>query len=205
MTLSRNDKPWRLSMMPGVLLALLASCWAPAWASPDTVTLRDGRVAEGKVLELDGRRLVLETETGERRAFSRADLASIVFGQEEPPPVVVRVRVFSADDEVRVYVDGEPAASPDELRRGWVDIAPLLHDGANEIYAEVLNRGKVWAYRWVIEAGGERTTFSCGIPHRSGCTAGDLSPTAQGTLPGGKAWLYLHRRDGEVSVEKEQE
>lgn len=200
MTLSRNDKSWRLPVM----LAVLAFAAMPAWASPDEVTLRDGRVTLGRVLELDGQRLVLETESGERRAFPRAELASIVFGEDAAPPVVVRVRVFSADDEVRIYVNGEPAASPDELRRGWVDIGSLLHDGANEIYADVINRGKVWAYRWVIEAAGERTSFACGIPHRSGCTAGGTSPTAQGTLPGGKAWLYLHRGDGDVSVQKEE-
>ncbi|MDQ7006544.1 MAG: hypothetical protein Q9Q40_04890 [Acidobacteriota bacterium] len=185
-----------------LLLALLFGGFVPA--DGDRVTLRDGDEVVGKVLELDSQRLLLELPDGRRRHIPRVEVLSIVFGESSAPPVVVRVRVFSADDEVRIFANDEEVAPADTLRGSWVDLSQALHDGANEIYAEVSNRTNVWAYRWVIDAGGRRTTFACGIPHRSGCSSQGRDPRARGTMDAGRAWIYLHRREGTVEVEVEQ-
>ncbi len=111
--------------------------------------------------------------------------------------------MFSADDEVRIFIDGQEIATPRELEAGWVDISSLVRDGANEITAEVENRRGVWAYRWVLEAGGEKTTFECGRANRNGCTAGGLDPGEIGVHSAGSAWLYVHRETGEAKVQRE--
>ncbi|HHN74328.1 MAG TPA: hypothetical protein ENK10_03785 [Acidobacteria bacterium] len=199
--MSRIDNLGRLA---GVWLVVALLLGVSALADDDRVTLRSGDEIAGKVLELDSQRLLMELPDGQRRHIPRAEVQSIVFGEEQAPPVVVRVKVYSADDEVRVFVNGEEVASSDELRGSWVDISESLHDGANEIRAEVSNRTNVWAYRWVIDAGGQRTTFACGIPNRSGCSSQGRDPRALGTMDAGRGWIYLHRREGTVEVETEQ-
>ncbi len=185
-----------------VLLLFALVLPATVLAEMDQVTLRDGSEIVCRVLDLSKQRLTIEHEDGGHETIPRSSVAAIRFGEDVLPPIKVRVRVFGADDKVRIYVDGDEVASPGELKAGWVDLGPFLHDGANEINAEVENERNVWAYRWVLEAGTQRETFQCGIPRKSGCRAEGRSDRAFGVFPAGRAWIYVHHREGTAEIER---
>ena len=198
---------WFLPVSLFLLLVLVAGP-VPAWAgqAPDRVVLRDGSELAGWVVSLDRELLVMELPGDERREIPRREVARIELGEEELPPLRARVRVYAADDEVHLYLDGREIASPGELAAGWFDLAPLLADGTNELTAEVVNVSGPWAYRWVLDVGGKRTTFACGLAGKSGCRRGEgATGRERGTFFAGRAWLYVHRADGSIDVEIEQE
>lgn len=198
------DASMRFSRLP--LRAVLCACALvfPAALAVDTVVLRDGSEIEGQVVSLDAGRLVVDLTDGSRKSFARADVQSIEFGEREMPPIKARVMVNESDDEVRLYLDGREIASPGELQAGWIDIAPLLAEGANQITAEVLNQAGTWSYRWTIEAGGQRHVFSCGLRGKTGCMREGGTGQERGTMTAGRAWVYLKRRAGEVKLQAEE-
>lgn len=169
----------------------------------DRVVLRDGSELQARVIELTSENLVLEPQGGGRKMIPRRELLRIEFGEQAIPPIKVRVRVFEADDEVRLTLDGSPLATPAELIGGWVDLADKLRDGANLLEAEVENTAGMWAYRWTLEAAGQTKTFACGLTGRSGCRREGGSGTERGSFPAGKVWLYYHRNSGSLRIEVE--
>lgn len=195
----------------GVCLALAALAPTPfvlapaarAVASlPDVVTLRDGSEVRCRVLEVDARRVLVESEAGAQVPYPRADVVRIEFGQAAPPPIVARVKVVDADDDLRLYLDGAEIGTPAELRGAGFDLAPLLREGPNVLEARVTNDSGTWAYRWTLEAGAHREVFSCGLAFKSGCRQGGRSGSERGTFEAGKVYLYVHRSSGEVKVQK---
>ncbi len=199
--MSRYVECQGLRALISCLLVVFAASLGLAWAELDLVVLVDGSEVNCRVLGLDAKLLTIEREDGRHEKIAREKLVSITFGEGEAAPISARVRVLAADDLVRIYLNGQEVASAAELRAGWVDLAPLLGEGPNELYAEVSNETNLWAYRWVLEANGRRETFQCGLVHKSGCRAEGRSDRALGTFPAGRAWLYVHRRSGEVTIE----
>jgi hypothetical protein len=196
----RDRNFWRCGA--ALLAALMAAIGGAAAAELDLVILRDGSEIECRVVELSRDRLTVDTPDDRRRTYAREEVEAIEFGDPAPPKLRARVQVMEADDEVRLYLDGEEIASPSELEAGWFDLDPLLGEGANRLRAEVTSRRGYWAYRWVLEVQGERETFSCGIPNKSGCTRDGTSGKEHGTFPAGSVWLYVDRRSGSVDVDR---
>lgn len=174
----------------------------PAALCADLLVLRDGSEVRGRLVQVDAHRVLFAREEGGEVSFSRARVARIEFG-EAPASLRARVHVLEGDDEVRLFLDGAELAAPATLEKGWFDLAPLLKDGPHQLTAEVTNRTAFWAYRWVLEAGTETFDFACGLARKSGCTAGGRDPREKGTMPAGKAWLFVHRESGEIRVETE--
>jgi hypothetical protein len=108
---------------------------------------------------------------------------------------------MAADDEVTLKLDGIVIASPAEARAGWIDLAQRLADGANHLTAELRNTAGTWAYRWVLEAGSETRSFSCGMPGRSGCRRGGTTGLERGSFAAGGVWIYYHRETGELALQ----
>lgn len=170
-------------------------------AELDLVFLRDGSEIECRVIELDRDRLTIEIPGEDRRrSYPRDEVEAIEFGTPAPPELRARVQVIESDDEVRLYLDGREVASPSELEAGWFDLGPLLAEGANQLTGEVTNRRGSWAYRWVLEVEGERHSFACGIPKKSGCRRHGGTGKERGTHDAGSVWLYVDRRSGSVEV-----
>lgn len=190
----------RPSFVASVTLLLCVFLSVPVLAV-DAVVLTDGSEYEGTVISLDKDRLIFDLFDGTRKKFPRRDLSAIYFSEEEKPkPIDVKVRVLAEDDEVMIFLNEEPIATAAELTSSWISIGERLGEGSNRIRAEVQNKTSFWAYRWVIEAGGERYTFSCGLPRKSGCTQDGASGNEKGTMPAGAGWIYVHRNDGSVEV-----
>lgn len=181
-------------------LLLIWGCSAALAA--DVLVLKDGSEIKGKLVDVDAHRVLFQHEDGRQEPFPRSRVARIEFGSE-PIPLRVRVRVDDADDEVHLFLDGTEIGTPSQLEKGWFDLSPLLQDGPHQLTGEVANKTAFWAYRWVLEAGGQSFAFACGLAHKSGCTTGGRDPREQGTMPAGKAWLFVHRDTGEVRVEVE--
>lgn len=199
--MSRNRK-----VLGSVLAFLILLCGPTEWAAapaPDKVLLRDGSEIPCRLISVDDRQVLIERGNGDQSRFDRKDVRRIEFGEVEVPRIVARVRVFDGDDQLRLILDGLEVAKPDVLRTGWVDLAPLLKDGANLLTAEVLNEKGTWSYRWVLEAGTAREVFACGLPGKTGCTQDGFIGRETGTLPAGKVWIFVHRSSGEIRVQRE--
>lgn len=188
-----------LAAIPSAPRAALAE---EARAAADRVTLADGSELLGRVVSLDAHVLVVEVE-GARRTVARRDLLRIELGEAPPPPLVARVKVAEADDEVRLLLDGEDIAPPAQLRAEWFDLMSLLDDGPHHLTAEVVNQRGIRAWRWVLEVGGKKETFACGLTGRSGCTADGRPADAQGTFPAGGVRLYVKLSEGTIEVERD--
>jgi hypothetical protein len=202
MSLFRNavfTASWR-----AVALAAVSLCLAgPSWAV-DLVVLRDGSEFEGKLVSVDRSRAVLEFSDGSRETFERAELARIEFGEEELPDLFARVLVQDSDDVLRLFLNGEEVAAPADLEGRWFDLAPLLIEGANLLTAEVENQAGTWSYRWLVQAGKDRASMTCGLRGKSGCTRLGGNGREQGTMPAGKVWIYVERSAGEAVIEVEE-
>jgi hypothetical protein len=185
-------------MLAGCLLLLGAA----SAVELDLVILRDGSEIECRVVELDRDRLKIEMPDDRVRHISRDELRAIEFGDPAPPELRAKAQVLEADDEVRLYLDGVELASPSELEAGWFDLGPHLAEGANQLTAEVTNNRGVWAYRWIVEVEGERYSFSCGIPNKSGCREQGGTGKERGTFPAGSLWLYVDRATGSIDVDR---
>jgi hypothetical protein len=183
-------------------LAAHASPAAEARDTADRVTLADGSELVGRVVSLDAYVLVVEVE-GARRTVQRRDVRRIEFGDAPPPPLVARVKVAEADDAVRLLLDGEEIAPPAQLRAEWFDLMTLLDDGPHHLTAEVVNQRGMRAWRWVLEVGGKKETFACGLTGRSGCTADGKPADAQGTFPAGGVWLHVKLSEGIIEFERD--
>ncbi|MBP7149036.1 MAG: hypothetical protein KBD01_16020 [Acidobacteria bacterium] len=193
--MSRTDN----AVLP-FIVATLFSCVLPASAGQfDVLVLRDGSELTGRLLELDAQRAVFELEGGARETIARTQIRRVEFGDVAAAPLKVRVQVIEADDEVRLYLDGAEIAPAAELKGGPFDLAPLLKEGPNRITAEALNQAGPWAYRWMLEAGGRKHVFACGLAGKSGCTKGG-DARQKGVMPAGGAWVFVHRETGEVTV-----
>ncbi len=202
----RSSPPRRRSLLLAAIPLLLLALATLAAASTDRVFLRDGSELEGTVVSLDRELLVLDLPREGRRKIPRREVAKIEFGEEEAPPLDARVRVLAADDELHLYLDGRELAAPAELEAEWFDLAPHLADGANELTAEVVNVSGPWAYRWVLRVGGRKYTFACGLAGKTGCRRGEgATGREKGTFFAGRAWLYVHRSDGSIDVQVEEE
>jgi hypothetical protein len=208
MSRSRNRTLIRGGLLALGLAAAIASAQhvAPAAevrAAADRVTLADGSEFAGRVVSLDAHALVIEIG-GARRTIARADVRRIELGETAPPPpLVARVKVADADDEVRLLLDGKEIAPPAQLRAEWFDLTPLLGDGPHRLTAEVTNRRGLRAWRWLLEAGGKKETFACGLTGHSGCTADGRAADAQGTFPAGGVWLYVKLSEGRIELERD--
>ncbi len=198
----RNPPLVRLS---GSWLAflLLVTFASPLGAAPvDRVTLRSGERIEGRVISLDER--TLRVEVGSRaREFARGEVERIELGEAPPPPIEAKVRVVESDDEVRLFLDGVELAPASQLKAEWFDLAPLLGDGPHHLTAEVINRRGPRAWRWVLEAGGRREVFACGLAGKSGCDRDGSGPFDLGTFPAGGARLYVSHREGRIEVARD--
>jgi hypothetical protein len=197
-----RDALFRLGTVVTILVGLICaeSAGLSIAAELDRVFLRGGGEIACRVVSLDGRYLKIEEPGSRQRAISREEVEAIEFGAPDPPEISVRVMVLDADDQVRLYLDGEEIASPAALEAGWIDLAPLLRDGGNQLTAEVSNAKNEWAYRWAVEVNGKRHAFACGIPHRSGCKDQGGTGTERGTFPAGSVWLFVDRASGKVEV-----
>lgn len=207
------SRPGNRAPIFGVLLALgVASATAsaprqalaaePRAATADRVTLADGSEFLGRVVSLDSHALIVEV-SGARRTVPRPDVRRIEFGEAPPPPLVARVKVAEADDEVRLLLDGNEIAPPAQLRAEWFDLTTLLGDGPHHLTAEVVNGRGLRAWRWVLEAGGQKETFACGLTGRSGCAQDGQPADAQGIFPAGGAWIYVNLSEGRIEVERD--
>lgn len=186
-----------------VLLALVPLARAgQAPPTVDRVVLVDGSEYTGRVVALDAHTLAIEID-GARRTFPRRDVRRIELGDAPPPPLVARVKIAEADDELRLLLDGKEVAPPAQLRAEWFDLAPLLGDGPHHLTAELTNRRGTRAWRWVLEAGGKKESFACGLVGRSGCTADGQKADAQGTFPAGGVWLYVKLSEGRIEIERD--
>ncbi len=207
MSRSRKRTPLRAAQLAllaatAVLAAPTATAANDARPAGDRVALADGSELSGQVVSLDAHALVIEVD-GARRTVPRREVLRIELGETPPPPLVARVKVAEADDEVRLLLDEREIASPAQLRAEWFDLAPLLGDGPHHLTAEVTNRRGLRAWRWVLEAGGKKETFACGLTGRSGCTADGQPANAQGTFPAGGVWLYVKRAEGRIEIERD--
>jgi len=207
MSRSRNRAPILAGWLALGLAAAIATAPHEAHAAElpaaaDRVTLTDGSELLGRVVSLDAHVLVVEI-SGARRTVPRRDVRQIELGDAPPPPLAARVKVAEADDEVRLLLDGKEIAPPAELRAEWFDLTTLLGDGPHHLTAEVVNRRGMRAWRWVLEAGGKKETFACGLTGRSGCTADGKAADAQGTFPAGGVWLYVKQSEGTIAVERD--
>jgi len=191
-----------LGVVPAIASAPRGSFAAEARDAADRVTLADGSELAGRVVSLDAHVLVVEV-AGARRTVARRDVLRIELGEAPPPPLVARVKVAEADDEVRLLLDGEEIAPPAQLRAEWFDLMTLLGDGPHHLTAEVVNQRGLRAWRWVLEAGGKKETFACGLTGRSGCTVDGKPADAQGTFPAGGVWLYVKLSEGTIELERD--
>lgn len=198
--MSRIGERFRLAAFL-VILAMAST----ASLALDLVVLRDGSELRGTVVSLDRGRLVLDRDDGKRESVDRIDVRRIEFGEVDAPPIKARVIVNEGDDEVRLFLDGKEFAQPAELEAGWFDISPLLQEGANQISAEVRNEAGTWSYRWTLEVGSDRHVFSCGLRGRTGCNNAGAEGTERGTMPAGRAWVFVKRRAGEAKLQVEAE
>ncbi len=207
MSRSRNRTPiLGAALALGLAVALTLTAHASLAAEPreaaDRVTLADGSELAGRVVSLDAFVLVVEVE-GARRTVQRREVRRIEFGDAPPPPLVARVKVAEADDAVRLLLDGEEIAPPAQLRAEWFDLMTLLDDGPHHLTAEVVNQRGMRAWRWVLEVGGKKETFACGLTGRSGCTADGKPADAQGTFPAGGVWLHVKLSEGIIELERD--
>lgn len=199
--MSRNGK-----VLWTVLISLVFLCGPvdrAAAPTPDKVLLKDGSEILCRLISVDDRQVLIERGNGDQSRFDRKDVRRIEFGEIEVPRIVARVRVFDGDDQLHLTLDGIEIARPDVLRTGWVDLAPLLKDGANLLTAEVSNEKGTWSYRWVLEAGTAREVYACGLAGKAGCTQDGFIGRETGRLPAGKAWIFIHRSSGEIRVQRE--
>ena len=198
--------PRRNRVFCGRLLFALSVGWlllTTQVQSEELIVLRDGSELRGRLIEVTLDHAALEVAGGGRQLIPRRNVARIEFGESVAPTIRARVRVAEADDEVQLYLDGAALGTTAELRAGWIDLASKLKQGANQITAEVSNTGGQWAYRWIVEAGGETKTLSCGLPGRSGCKRDGGSGFEKGTVPAGKVWIYYHQETGELKLSVE--
>ncbi|MFN7966945.1 MAG: hypothetical protein U0V87_14780 [Acidobacteriota bacterium] len=197
MSLRRN----RVFCIRSVMLLVAAWCsWGLGSFADDLVVLRDGSELHGRLIAVTLDHASLEVAGGGRQLIPRRNVARIEFGETVAPVVRARVRVAEADDEVQLYLDGTPLGTPAELRAGWIDLSAKLKQGANQLTAEVINNGGQWAYRWVVEAGGDSKALSCGLPGRSGCKRAGTTGFERGTFPAGKVWVYYQQETGELKL-----
>jgi hypothetical protein len=187
-----------------LVVGLIGAFSGGAAVGLDRVVLRDGTELEGRLVSVDEAVAIVDVEGGGREHVDRDRLARIEFG-EAAPALSARVKVYEADDEVTLYLDGIPLAAPADLAGGWIDLAPLLQEGPNLLTGEVFNDGGTWAYRWVLEVDARKYRFTCGLAHKSGCRRGGLSERARGEMPAGRAWLFVDRRSGDIEVQVEEE
>ena len=207
MSRSRNRAPifceWlALGVIAAIAFAPREALAAETRPTADRVTLADGSEILGRVVSLDAHVLVVEVE-GARRTVPRREVLRIELGEAPPPPLVARVKVAEADDEIRLLLDGEEIAPPAQLRAEWFDLMTLLGDGPHHLTAEVVNQRGLRAWRWVLEAGGKKETFACGLTGRSGCTVDGKPADAQGTFPAGGVWLYVKLSEGTIELERD--
>jgi hypothetical protein len=207
MSRSRNRAPLlgallALGVVAAIASAMQGSFAAEARDAADHVTLADGSELAGRVVSLDAHVLVVEVD-GARRTIRRREVRRIELGDAPPPPLVARVKVAEADDEVRLLLDGEEIAPPAQLRAEWFDLMTLLDDGPHHLTAEVVNQRGMRAWRWVLEVGGTKETFACGLTGRSGCTADGKPADAQGTFPAGGVWLHVRLSEGLIELERD--
>lgn len=203
MSRMRNSTVARSGGAAAVFLLCLLS--ASAIAAPlDRVTLRSGEQIEGRVLSLDAR--TLRVEIGSRaQEIARAEVERIDLGEAPPLPIEARVRVIESDDEVRLFLDGAELAPAAQLKGEWFDLAPLLGDGPHHLTALVINRRGPRAWRWVLEAAGQREVFACGLAGKTGCEADGRGPSEIGHFPAGGAQIYVTRHEGRVEVVRDPE
>ena len=109
-----------------------------------------------------------------------------------------------ADDLVRIFLDGEEIADPAKTQTEWIELGPLLAEGANLIEAEVENQAGTWAYQWILDAGEQKETFACGVRGKVGCRRDGMLGTEQGTFAAGRVWLYLDRASGEIELQVDE-
>ena len=194
-----------LSRKSGLLcgVALLVA-FLPALA--DRVILADGSVYEGRLLSVDENWALIRLEDGSEERLPRGELERIEFEPEEEvvPEIRVRVRVRVADDLVRLLLDGEEIADPARTQTEWIDLAPLLAEGANLLEAEVENEAGTWSYQWVLDAGALKETFACGVRGKVGCRRDGMLGTEQGTFGAGRVWIYYDRATGELELQVDE-
>jgi hypothetical protein len=190
------------ALVVALLAAAPRSSEGQAPSPVDRIVLADGSEYAGRVVALDAHTLAIEID-GARRTFPRREVRRIELGDALAPPLVARVKVAEADDELRLLLDGKELAPPAQLRAEWFDLAPLLGDGPHHLTAELTNRRGTRAWRWVLEAGGKKESFACGLVGRSGCTADGREAEAQGTFPAGGVWLYVKLSEGRIELERD--
>ncbi len=190
------------ALAAALLAAAPLSSAGQAPSTVDRVVLADGSEYTGRVVTLDAHTLAIEVD-GARRTFPRRDVRRIELGDAPSTALVARVKVAEADDELRLMLDGKELAPPAQLRAEWFDLAPLLGDGPHHLTAELTNRRGMRAWRWVLEAGGKKESFACGLVGRSGCTADGQTAEAQGTFPAGGVWLYVKLSEGRIELERD--
>lgn len=192
----------RLRKLFSLVLVLCASLALPALA--DRIILVDGSVIEGHLVSVDENRAVIRLDDGSEERVPRGELAGIEFEERKQPEIRVRIRVRVADDLVRLYLDGAEIADPARTQTEWIELGPLLAEGANLIEAEVENQAGTWAYQWMLDAGEQKETFACGVRGKVGCRRDDMLGTELGTFPAGRVWLYLDRASGEIELQVDE-
>jgi hypothetical protein len=168
----------------------------------DTVTRRNGRTIEGKVLSVDDSWVVVQS-SGDRVRVPRDEVASIHFTEEALPPLKVEIRNVRSDDSIDILLEDEFVIRDATEGGSWVDLTPDLKNGNNLMRFRIHNHRGVWGYRVNVRINGKVTTLKCGNPPRliNPCTCCGKTGHEKGViddLP--PFWIYVDRGLGEAEI-----
>jgi hypothetical protein len=129
---------------------------------------------------------------------------SVGDGGRNPPPTAApsedfgpaALRMFNCDDKCHAYVNDTPVRVVGAgVDSGWVDLAPYLREGPNEIAFELVNFRAGIAYGFEIRAG-EKLLFQqvCGDARGTGCENNKRYPNGVVRRYVYTLWLGQERR-----------
>lgn len=185
----------------GVIALFLA--W-PLFAVADVVVLRDGTRVEGRVLAVDGERVTVRTEQGDR-GVARDRVLVIEFGESEEitrPPLKIELRSVAADDAVEVLLEDRVVLSAGREQGAWTDLTSVLKDGNNKLQLRIHNERAGWAYRLSLRINGVATSIACGKPRDASapCRCCGKSGRETGWIELDPVWLFVDRGTGSAEV-----
>jgi len=200
LTMKFPTPKWRVWTLAAAVVTIAFAAWFPALG--DVVTLHSGRTVEGRVLTVDDRWVVVETDS-ERVRIERERVASITFADEAPPPLKVEVRNVLADDSIDVLFNDEVVIRDARTGGSWIDLTSMLKDGNNSLRFRIRNARGTWGYVVHVRINGTVTRLQCGDPPRadSPCDCCGKTGTETGIiddLP--PMWIFADRAAGDAEV-----
>jgi hypothetical protein len=187
---------------------------APRFARGDVVVTKDGKTLEGKVVEQNENRVVVETTFDGTKAVARADVKSV---DVKTPPLRVQLtfRMDQAKDDVAALTElagwAKGKGFKDEVADVWKRV--LVLDAANVRAHKALGHVKVGT-AWMTpeeKAAAEKAAFEEGqkakglvLHDGKWVTKEEKEALDKGLLKDGDAWVTeeeYHRRRGEKLVD----